>query len=63
MDSNTNLEGKRIGKYNILSSQKVDFEKIDLVIVAARGAFYEVKYILDRYKNVTIIDLGEFIGM
>lgn len=63
LDSNISLEGKLVGKYNILGVQKVDFRKIDLVIVAARGAFQEVNRMLIRYNNVKIIDLGELIGI
>lgn len=63
LDSNISLEGKLVGKYNILGVQKVDFGKIDLVIVAARGAFQEVNHMLIRYNNVKIIDLGELIGI
>ena len=62
LDSNINLEGKKVGKYSILSVQKVDFEKIDLVIVTARGAFQEVNNLLEKY-NLTIIDLSEIIGI
>lgn len=62
MDSNANLEGKPLANYNILDVQKVNFEIIDLMIVAARGAFNEVAQVLERY-NVRVIDLSDFIGI
>lgn len=62
VDNNSNLRGQKIGKYTILSKNDVDFNRIDLVIVAAKGIFYEVKSELEAY-SLEILDLCEFIGI
>lgn len=62
IDANPKLEGQRIGKYTILSKNDIDFKKIDLVIVSAKGVFSEVKQELKNY-DIKVIDLCGFIGM
>lgn len=62
VDANKKLRGKKIGHYTIQNKKDVDFEKVDVIIVAVRKAFEEVKQELEGY-GVPLIDLVEFIGM
>lgn len=62
VDTNKALRGKKIGHYTILNREDVDFKKVDMIIVALRKAFEEVKQELNGY-DVPLIDLNEFIGM
>lgn len=60
LDLNDKLEGKSLGNYYILNVKKVNFDVIDLVIVAAKGAFNEVTKAMKTY-DVNVMDLSEMI--
>ncbi len=61
VDMNCNKHGTKIGDYTIVGSEKVDFEKVDIVIVAAKGAYDRVKCQLEQYE-LKVIDLAEEVG-
>lgn len=62
IDANPKLKGQRVGTYTILSKEDINFEKIDLVMVSAKGVFSEVQHELKDY-DIKVMDLCRFIGM
>lgn len=62
VDINEGLVKQKIGKYIIWGKNDVDFHQIDLVIVAAEGAFDDVKAELEVY-SLEVLDLCEIVGL
>lgn len=62
VDMGRKKQGNRIGDFCIVGYEMVDFEYVDVVLVAAKGAYEKVKDQLKQYK-LRVIDLAEEIGI
>lgn len=62
VDMNEKKQGNKIGKFLVVSNERIDFSKVDVVIVAAKGAYDKVKYELEQY-DLRIVDLAEHVGI
>lgn len=62
IDMDRNKQGKKIANYIILDDKMLDFKNVDIVIVAAKGAYDSVKCQLKQY-DLKVIDLAEQIGI
>lgn len=50
VDINKNKQGTKIGNHIITNFETIDFAMVDVVVVAARGAYEEVKRKLEKYE-------------
>ena len=60
VDSDQKKHGSKVGEYEIKCVKAVDFNHIDIVIVAAKGVYSEVEEQL-RHYNIHVIDLLTYL--